>query len=223
MRQAEKISVYERKKCVAMTREEKWEKDEEAIRALVKEHDGVVKTSELYTLGIDYRRIQSFVDWGVLLRVKNGYYSLHEDKLSEDEMIYRLFGEDGVLTMESALYLYGYLSVKPAEYQIAVDKNTSKSRFKMDYPKIIPYYTEPEALELGSTEIMISGQQFQIYDRDRVICDCLKYESKLEREVFKEALQSYIRDSQKDISALMAYARARKVVGKVQSMIGVWL
>ena len=92
-----------------------------------------------------------------------------------------------------------------------------------DYPKIIPYYTEPEALELGSTEIMISGQQFQIYDRDRVICDCLKYESKLEREVFKEALQSYIRDSQKDISALMAYARARKVVGKVQSMIGVWL
>ena len=93
----------------------------------------------------------------------------------------------------------------------------------MDYPKIIPYYTEPDALELGSTEITMSGQQFLIYDRDRVICDCLKYETKLEREVFKGALQSYIRDSQKDISALMAYARARKVVGKVQSMIGVWL
>lgn len=96
-----------------MTREEKWKKDETAIRELVKEHDGVVKTSELYTLGIDYRRIQSFVDWGVLLRVKNGYYSLQEQKLSEDEMIYRLFGEDGVLTMESALYVYGYLPAKP--------------------------------------------------------------------------------------------------------------
>ena len=59
-----------------MTREEKWEKDEHAIRALVKEHDGVVRTSELYTLGIDYRRIQSFVEWGLLLRVKNGYYTL---------------------------------------------------------------------------------------------------------------------------------------------------
>lgn len=102
-----------------MTRDEKWEKDEAAIRELVKKHDGVVKTSELYTLGIDYRRIQSFVDWGVLLRVKNGYYSLQEQKLSEDEMVYRLFGEDGVLTMESALYIYGYLPTKPAEYQIA--------------------------------------------------------------------------------------------------------
>ena len=67
-----------------MTREEKWKKDEEAILALVKEHDGVVKTSELYTLGIDYRRIQSFVDWGLLLRVKNGYYALQDQKLSEE-------------------------------------------------------------------------------------------------------------------------------------------
>ncbi len=83
-----------------MTRQEKWEKDEAAIRKLIKEHDGIVKTSELYTLGIDYRRIQNFVDWGLLVHIKNGYYSLEEQKLSDDEMIYRLFGKDGVLTME---------------------------------------------------------------------------------------------------------------------------
>ena len=34
---------------------------------------------------------------------------------------------------------------------------------------------------------------------------------------------AYINDSEKDISALMEYARERKVVKKVQSMIGVWL
>ena len=45
----------------------------------------------------------------------------------------------------------------------------------------------------------------------------------MDREVFKEAIQSYIRDESKDISALMEYARARKVVKKVQSLIGVWL
>ena len=33
----------------------------------------------------------------------------------------------------------------------------------------------------------------------------------------------YIRDNDKDISMLMEYARARKVKGKVQSLIGVWL
>ena len=194
----------------------------EQITQLIEEQGGIVKTEQFTELGIDYRRILDFVQSGDLVRIKNGYYTDRIDRFTEEELVARLFG-DARLCMESALYAYGYISQKPYGWHLAVDKNTSKSRFKMDYPKIIPYYTEPEALELGSTEIMISGQQFQIYDRDRVICDCLKYESKLEREVFKEALQSYIRDSQKDISALMAYARARKVVGKVQSMIGVWL
>ena len=194
----------------------------EQITQLIEEQGGIVKKEQFTEFGIDYRRILDFVQSGDLVRIKNGYYTDRIDRFTEEELVARLFG-DARLCMESALYAYGYISQKPYGWHLAVDKNTSKSRFKMDYPKIIPYYTEPEALELGSTEIMISGQQFQIYDRDRVICDCLKYESKLEREVFKEALQSYIRDSQKDISALMAYARARKVVGKVQSMIGVWL
>lgn len=194
----------------------------EQITQLIEKQGGIVKKEQFTELGIDYRRILDFVQSGDLVRIKNGYYTDRIDRFTEEELVARLFG-DARLCMESALYAYGYISQKPYGWHLAVDKNTSKSRFKMDYPKIIPYYTEPEALELGSTEIMISGQQFQIYDRDRVICDCLKYESKLEREVFKEALQLYIRDSQKDISALMAYARARKVVGKVQSMIGVWL
>ena len=192
------------------------------ILKLIEEQGGIVKKEQFTELGIDYRRILDFVQSGDLVRIKNGYYTDRIDLVTEEELVARLFS-DARLCMESALYAYGYISQKPYAWHLAVDKNTSKSRFKMDYPKIIPYYTEPDALELGSTEITMSGQQFLIYDRDRVICDCLKYETKLEREVFKGALQSYIRDSQKDISALMAYARARKVVGKVQSMIGVWL
>lgn len=192
------------------------------ILKLIEEQGGIVKKEQFTELGIDYRRILDFVQSGDLVRIKNGYYTDRIDRFTEEELVARLFS-DARLCMESALYAYGYISQKPYAWHLAVDKNTSKSRFKMDYPKIIPYYTEPDALELGSTEITMSGQHFLIYDRDRVICDCLKYETKLEREVFKGALQSYIRDSQKDISALMAYARARKVVGKVQSMIGVWL
>jgi predicted transcriptional regulator of viral defense system len=162
------------------------------------------------------------VESGDLVRIKNGYYTDRIDRFSEEELIARLF-PDARLCMDSALYAYGYLSEKPYGWHLAVDKNTSKSRFRMDYPKVIPYYTEADSLEIGSTTIELSGYTFQIYDRDRVICDCFKYEGKMEREVFKAAVQGYIRDEEKDISSLMEYARARKVVGKVQSMIGVWL
>ena len=45
----------------------------------------------------------------------------------------------------------------------------------------------------------------------------------MDREDFKAAIQAYIKDEDKDILSLMEYARERKVVKKVQSMIGVWL
>ena len=54
-------------------------------------------------------------------------------------------------------------------------------------------------------------------------CDCLRYGGELDHAVFRDAVQAYIRDRDKDISMLMEYARARKVTGRVQSLIGVWL
>ncbi|MCM1284205.1 MAG: type IV toxin-antitoxin system AbiEi family antitoxin domain-containing protein [Muribaculaceae bacterium] len=198
---------------------------EEVLRELqefIDAHGGIVKKEQFAGLDVDYRRILDFVEEGKLIRIKNGYYTDRMDRFSEEELIARLF-PDARLCMESALYAYGYTSRKPYGWHLAVDKNTSKARFKLDYPKVIPYYTEPDALIIGSTTRELWGYTYQIYDKDRVICDCLKYESKLEREVFKEAVQSYIKDEEKDISALMEYARERKVVKKVQSLIGVWL
>ena len=69
----------------------------------------------------------------------------------------------------------------------------------------------------------MEGQVFQIYTKARLIRDCLKYESKMDREDFKQAVQSYIKDQDKDISSLLLYAKERKVLKKVQSLIGVWL
>lgn len=193
------------------------------ITEYIDEHGGVAKRDQMMEeLGIDYRRILDFVEKGQLVRIKNGYYTDKLDRFSEEELIASLF-PDALLCMDSALYAYGYITQRPYGWYLAVNKNTSKSRFKMDYPKVIPYYTEPETLKIGASTIELEGISFGIYDKERLICDCLKYESKMDREIFKEALQSYIREPDKDISALLEYARERKVIKKVQSMIGVWL
>ena len=141
---------------------------------------------------------------------------------SEEELIARLF-PDCVLNLETALYAYGYLDRKPYGYKLSVDKNTSKSRFKLDFPPVVPLYAEPETLTLGVTEIGYGGAKMKIFDRERLMCECLKYEDKMERELFKEGLLAYIRDPKKDVAKLMKYARERRVVKKVQTMIGVWL
>lgn len=192
------------------------------VKEFIYKNGGVVKKAQLNELGIDYRRILDFVEKGDLIRLKNGYYAVRISDFSEDELIARLFG-DCVLTLESGLYAYGYLDRRPFGYKLAVDKNTSKSRFKLDYPQVTPLYTEPEALGLGAVEVEFGGAKMKIYEKERLVCDCLKYEDKMERELFRAGLFSYIQDPKKDVAKLMEYARERRVVKKVQMMIGVWL
>ena len=89
---------------------------------------------------------------------------------------------------------------KPYGYQIAVDKNTSKSRFKLEFPQVTPFYAEPETLQSGVDRIDFGNAKMQIFDKDRLICECLKYEDKMERAVFQEGVLSYIKDEKKGYS-----------------------
>lgn len=191
------------------------------VKAFIAENGGVVKKNRLNELGIDYRRILDYVETGDLVRIKSGYYAA-ADGFSEEELVVRLF-PDAVLTLENALYAYGYISRKPYGFRLAVDKNTSKSRFKLEFPQILPFYAEPETLCFGVEKIAFGGGEMNIFDRERLVCECLKYEDKMEREQFREGLLSYIRDKDKDTAKLMEYAKERRVAKKAQSMIGVWL
>ena len=206
-----------------LSRDEKKQYQLEQINDLVENNGGLVRASDIDALGVDYRRVLKFVEEGYLIRVKSGYYTTKYYECDEDQWIYKLFGEDGILTMESALYVYGYLKDRPYKWSIAINKNTSKSRFNIDYPIVEPYYTEPEVLEIGVTEADFAGGKMKIYTQERLICDFLKYQEKVDREDFKKGVWAYIMDEEKDVAKLMEYAKERKVLKKVQSMIGMWL
>lgn len=209
---------------IPMYRDEKRTYDLERIEALMEENGGLARTKQITDeLGVDYRRLQQFVAEGELTKVKNGAYTLRKEKMSEEKLIYALFHEDGVLTMESALYYHGYLKQRPYGWTIAIDKNASKSRFNLEYPIVTPYYTKAEVLEIGVERLDRPGFDMKIYDKDRLICDVLKYQEKIPRDEFQEGVFAYIRDPEKNVEHLMTYAAERQVVNKVRNMIGVWL
>jgi len=207
---------------LSLSRDEKKQYQLEQICDLVEENKGLIKTSEIEALGIDYRRVLDYVKDGSLIRMKSGYYTTKYYDCTEEQWILRLF-PDGILTMESALYYYGYLKERPFNWSVAISKNTSKSRFKLDYPVVTPFYAEADVLELGVREVDFAGGKMKIYTKERLVCDVLKYQEKMERNDFKRGLFAYILDDNKDVAALMEYAKERKVLNKVQNMIGVWL
>ena len=184
-------------------------------------HGGVLKTSELKELGLSSRQIKKLLQEGEISRIKYGYYELANEVNPEEVMIARLFPE-AVIFLESALLHYHYTDRIPTAWQIAVDRDSEKSQYNIEYPLVEPYYQEPKFLSIGVTTFEVHSVEVRIFDRDRTMCD-MRYEKKLEKEVFTNAVMRYNKDPQKNIRRLFEYAEMFNITKKVQSQIGKWL
>jgi predicted transcriptional regulator of viral defense system len=125
--------------------------------------------------------------------------------------------------MDTALFYYRFSDRTPLAWHLAVSKDSGKSRFNIDYPFIKPYYIEPSILDIGAIYGEMDGNPVRIYDKERTICDCLRYMGKMDRELFNKAIQSYVVDSERNIPLLTEYAKKLRVMQKVKTIIGVWM
>lgn len=189
----------------------------------VAEANPIIRTVDLNNIGLFSREIAELIDAGKLERIKQGYYRLAESENNSDAKLISDLYPDGVLCMTTALFYYGYSDRTPLTWDIAVDRNTSKARFNIDYPYVKPYYIDKAHLEYGITEAVYEDFILKIFDRDRLICECIKHENKMDREIYNKAIQAYINDSKKNITNLLDYAKRRNIHKKVRERIGVWL
>ena len=85
------------------------------------------------------------------------------------------------------------------------------------------YYIQKNIIDVGKTEDDFDVVTLPVYDRERTICDCFKYRSKLDNEIFNKALNAYANDSKKNLSNLSAYAKKMRVYKKVTELMEVLL
>ena len=194
-----------------------------AMEAYVAAVRPIIRTADLNKIGLLSREIAELVDVGKLERIKQGYYRLAQIENDSDAKLISELYPDGVLCMTTALFYYGYSDRTPLTWDIAVDRNTSKARFNIDYPYVKPYYIDKAHLDYGITEAVYEDYILKIFDRDRLICECIKHENKMDREIYNKAIQAYINDSKKNITNLLDYAKRRNIHKKVRERIGVWL
>ena len=119
------------------------------IQSIFQSYGGMMRTYQLSQEKIYYADIALLLKKGVVEKVRTGYYQwIDRENLSEAATVTRLF-PDGILCMDTALRHYGYSDRTPGEWHIAVNKYSNRTRFRIDYPFVKPYYVVPELLELG--------------------------------------------------------------------------
>lgn len=197
--------------------------DVQYYKSIFDRYGGMMRTTQLAEEKIFYAQREKLIADGHVEKIRRGYYQwINPDDFSEIGTVMRLF-PDAILCMDTALRYYGYSDRTPGAWHLAVSKDSGKSRFKIDYPFVRPYYVEPAVLELGLTTGAMDGHTIRIYDKDRVICDCLRYRNKMDKEIFNKAIQNYVADPEKSIPKLMEYAGPLRVKKLAKDLIGVWL
>jgi len=196
-------------------------KIKEKIKEIFYANHGYIRTKDISSAGIDRRYLKDLVNEGNIERIKRGLYRWKDAKFDVKEELINVSKiiPQGIICLESALSYYELTTYTPGEYTVAVHR---KYNIKLpDYPPIKLYYFSDKYYIDGVEKIDINGHIIKMYNVEKTICDCLRYEDKISKDIIVESIKEYIRRRDKNISKLMNYATKAKVKDAVQKYIEV--
>lgn len=196
---------------------------QELAKDVIMSKGGIAKSADFVAAGMRAVDVVNMCNAGYLDRVRHGYYQLAEQDASSEEQLLATLIPKGIVCVESALLHYGYSDFAPRKWSIAVPRTMSRTKLDVDVLALQPYYMQPELYELGKTIDDFDGVALAVYDRERTICDCFKYRSRLDNEIFNKALNAYANDTKKNLQNLSAYAKKLRVYKKVTELMEVLL
>ena len=192
-------------------------------KQVIIEKGGIAKTSDFVAAGIPAVDIVNLCNTGYLERIRHGYYQLADGNTSSEGQLIATLIPKAIICVESALFHYGYSDFAPRKWSIAVPRSMSRTKLDIDALTLQTYYVQSEIYELGKTTADFNGVVLPIYDRERTICDCFKYRSRLDHEIFSKALNAYAKDEKKNLQNLSIYAKKLRVYKKVNELMSVLL
>lgn len=184
---------------------------------------GIAKTADFLSAGLSKTNVALLCREGFLERIRHGYYQLACNPSVSEELLLSTLIPEGIVCMESALFYYGYSDFTPRMWTIAVPRTISRVKLKTEAVRFRAYYIPKAYYEIGRTTEKINGVQLPIYDRERTICDCFKYRTKLDHETFNKAIRAYIADDKKNLGNLAKYAKEMRLFKKLNALMEVML
>jgi predicted transcriptional regulator of viral defense system len=195
----------------------------EVAKTVIENRGGIAKSADFVAAGIRAVDVVNLCNAGYLDRVRHGYYQMAEQQETAEEQMLATLIPQGIVCVESALFHYGYSDFAPRKWSIAVPRSVSRAKLDVDALPVQTYFVQRDLYELGKTTGDFDGVTLPVYDRERTICDCFKYRSRLDNELFSKALNAYANDPKKNLRNLSVYAKKLRVYKKVIELMEVLL
>ena len=154
-----------------------------------------------------YKLLDSVRD-GDTVRIKRGVYATTE-QLADTMIDVQAIVPGGVLCLFSAWNVHGLTTSLPQAYHIAVRRGRKVTL--PTFPKIELHHITDTMFDIGVEKHIISGYRIRIYNKERCVCDAVKYRNKVGMDVCAEVVNSYLALPDRNLSLLFDYADKLRV------------
>ncbi len=163
----------------------------ESIYGEAKKNDGLITTKEIENLGIAKYKIKEYVDEGLLIRESKGIYSIAKE-MPDEYVVLQKRSHKAVYSYGTALFFHGLSDRVPRIIDMTLPQGYNASKLKKANPYLRIHYVQPAVLELGAEDIKTpQGSMVRAYNRERCICDLIKNQKKVDKQVFTQAIKVY--------------------------------
>lgn len=149
---------------------------------------------------------------GDMVRVRRGVYA-NAEQLADIMIDVDMVVPGGVLCLFSAWNIHGLTTSLPQAYHIAVKRGRKITL--PEYPTIELHHQTERLFDIGVEKMVVSGYHIHIYNKERCVCDAVKFRNKVGMDVCAEVVNNYLALPNRNLSKLMEYAdklRVRKIL-----------
>jgi predicted transcriptional regulator of viral defense system len=189
----------------------------QGILSFFSEQGGYAKAEMLRTKGIRSSQLAQLVESGALVRLKRGLYALAQGAERSELVDIQKAVPGGVFCLGTALSVHGISTWEPPEVQLAIRRD---SRIALpESPPIKIFSFSGARFELGIVEQSTPTGIVQVYDREKTICDVVRFRNSLGLDIAMEALREYLKGHGRDIPRLLEYAKLLRMEGSIRGYL----
>ena len=184
------------------------------IEDYLDDHAGIIRTQEFQRAGLHNAFLATLVEEGRVVRLKPGLYLATESQTASGFFEVQLALPHAVVCLASALAHYELSTYEPPGVQVAIPRGERTK--PPDFPPSRRFSFADDRYSLGIRIEWIDGREVRIYDREKSVCDAIRFRRTLGQDVVNEAVRSYLGQSQKDIDKVIDYSRMLRQEGPVR-------
>ncbi len=185
------------------------------IDAYLETHAGIIRTADFQRAGLHNSYISALLNEGSIVRVKPGLYIASETQTASGYFEIQLALPGAVICLGSALAHYDLSTYEPPSIQVALPRG-NRTRVP-EFPPVRRFFFGERRHSLGVATETIDGQTFKVYDREKTMCDVIRFRRTLGQDVVNEALRNYLTAAVVNVDLLLRYARILQEEGPVRT------